>query len=286
MNEVDLVVILIIALSVYHGATRGVLTGAVDLGSLLLALIIGSSSWRIAAALFRFVGFPEFLAGLLGFASLTMGLAVGCVYLGLWLLRNVKPSKWTDRIGGGAFGFIFGFLLAALILMASGALPNAYKPIQQSALGLGVVSLVPAFYTDAESAGLALPKLVMLPLDYRDEVEGTRKGLQYLQINFSKLDGATCMKCRGKMVYDGYQFRRGTLLSPKFHCSQCGRTTDGCQSFEGFHTIYGRCPVDLAKEGIRFDCGVWTNDSFIVPKGPCPIDGKVFSEEDIGMPED
>jgi len=279
MNEVDILIILFIGIGIYHGIARGIITGVVDIVSLFVALAVGAIAWRIPAAILEALGLPFILAGLGGFLILTTGVSIGLTFLGLWLLRSIKLEKLVDQIGGGVLGSLFGLMLAALVLVVSGAIPNAYKPIETSAFGIRVVSLVPHTMDSLEQIGIALPKLVMLPRDYRDELKGVRKGLQFMQINFSDLDGATCMKCRGRMKFLGYKFKKGTLLSPKFQCENCGRTTDGCQSFEGFHTIYGQCPIDLANEGITFDCGVWTNGDFITPKGACPRDGKVMKKQ-------
>jgi hypothetical protein len=127
-----------------------------------------------------------------------------------------------------------------------------------------------------ESLGLPLPKLVNLPADYQEEAAGLRHGLQFMRLNFTRLDGATCLNCRGKVQFLGYRFSRGTLMSPEFRCPKCGRTSDGCQTFEGFHAIYGKCPVTLAEEGVQFDCGVWRNGSWTVPRGVCPVCGNEF----------
>lgn len=276
MNEVDIAIFLIVGLSIYYGVAKGFFTGTLDLLSIPLALAAGSVGWKPLAGLFGAFGFPGPIAGLLGFLVLAIGIALGVIYLGAWLVRNLQPPRWLDRGGGGATGLFSGALLAALLMMISGVLAAPRAAVQQSFLGPQLIRLVPAGYEALERAGVALPKLVMLPTDYRDEVKGTRQGLQFLQINFSRLGGATCMDCRTPVKFLGYKFRKGTLLSPKFQCPKCGRTSDGCQTFEGFHAIYGRCPVDLAREGVRFDCGVWTNGNFIVPRGRCPIDGNIL----------
>jgi hypothetical protein len=283
MNEVDLVVILIVALSTYHGIRHGLLSGAADLAAIGLALGIGASAWRIGAAPMRWLGFPEALAGLLGFIILTVGVAFGGNHLILWLLRNVRPPKWLENSGGGVLGFFLGLLLSAFLLIFSGAMPNAYKAIPKSLLGPRLLAIVPAIHGDMEQIGLPLPKLVMLPTNYREELAGNgmRQGLQFLQINFTRLDGSKCIKCEHRVHFLGYKFPRGTLLSPKFQCPNCGRTSDGCQTFQGFHKIYGKCPVDIARQGVWFDCGVWTNGNFVLPHGKCPIDGKELTPAEL-----
>jgi hypothetical protein len=177
-------------------------------------------------------------------------------------------------------GGVAGVMLSAVLLLISGVITRTAQPIQQSLLGMRIVRLVPALHETMESIGLPLPKLVQLPTDYREEMSGARQGLQFLRLNAVRLDGAMCINCRTPVKFEGYQFSRGTLMSPRFRCPKCGRTSDGCQTFEGFHTIYGICPVTLADEGVQFDCGVWTNGWWTVPHGRCPVCGKEYRGRD------
>ena len=250
-------------------------------------LIVGSLGYRLAAAPLRAIlELGDAVAGALGFILL----AVLTVVLAGWgsalLAQRFQLSKPANRLGGACFGGFFGILLAAVLVLASGILPGAAKPVTASALGPPITALVPRLHENMDAIGIPLPKLVYLPTDYRDEVLGVNRGLQFLQINFSRLDGATCIHCRSPVRFTGYHFSRGTLISPRFECSRCGRTSDGCQIFEGFHAIYGTCPVPLAQEGLRFDCGVWTNGWWTVPHGRCPVCRKEYQpdEEDLAIP--
>ena len=40
--------------------------------------------------------------------------------------------------------------------------------------------------------------------------------------------------------------------------------------------LYGKCPVELAEKGEKFDCGQWPNHLLVKPKGPCPVCGKTL----------
>jgi len=79
------------------------------------------------------------------------------------------------------------------------------------------------------------------------------------------------------MRFLGYKRVRGSRIAPKFRCARCGRTTDGCQSFQGMHAIYNECPVEIARRDIKLNCGVWTNRDWVYPLGPCPVDGRSFT---------
>jgi hypothetical protein len=192
------------------------------------------------------------------------------------LAENLNLHRGANRLGGAALGALMGIMLASLLVMISGVVTRDVTQVQKSLLGMKVIGLVPQFHQSMEAIGLPLPKLVQLPTDYREEVSGMRQGLQFLRINATRLDGALCINCRTPVKFEGYKFARGTLLSPRFRCPKCGRTSDGCQTFEGFHAIYGICPTKLAEEGVLFDCGVWTNGWWTVPHGPCPVCGREY----------
>lgn len=276
MNQVDFFILLVVAACALSGARRGLISSAGDILTLVVGLGVGSLAYPIVDYPLRWFGLPPTVSGPIGFSAV----AVAAVLLVGWgisaLAARHELPKPTNRIGGAAFGVALGVILAAALVLFSSALPNAAEPVGRSTLGRRITVIVPRLHESMESIGLPLPKLVQLPTDYRDELSGMRQGLQFLRVNFTRLDGATCLHCRTGVDFLGYQFSRGTLMSPKFECPECGRTSDGCQTFEGFHVIYDACPVTFAQEGVRFDCGVWTNDWVTVPHGRCPVCGKEF----------
>lgn len=277
MNQVDLFILVVVAASALAGTSRGVINSAGDIISILLGLAVGSVAYPLGAAPLRWgLGLPDPAAGALGFVIL----AGVTVWLAGWgfahLAVRFEPTRFVSRLGGAAFGAVLGVILAGVLVLASALLPGAADSVGKSFLAPRITVVVPRLHENMDSIGLPLPKLVQLPTDYREEIAGMRQGLQFLRINFTRLAGATCIHCRAPVNFLGYQFSRGTLMSPEFRCPNCGRTSDGCQTFEGFHTIYGKCPVDLAKEGVEFDCGVWTNHWWTVPHGPCPVCGKQY----------
>ena len=276
VNQVDALVLVVILACAVSGARRGLVGAGGDVVAIGLGLALASLAYPVVAVPLRWIGLPPPFCDVLGFLLF----AVGIVFLVGWgasvLAENWEPSRRVDRVGGAGFGIAVGLLLSSVLLLVSGVVTRTAEPIQNSLLGPKITSLVPHFHEAMERIGLPLPKLVALPNDYREELSGMRQGLQFLRLNATKLDGATCIHCRTPVKFEGYKFSRGTLMSPKFRCPQCGRTSDGCQTFEGFHTIYGTCPTDLAQEGVQFDCGVWTNGWFTEPHGKCPVCGKEY----------
>ncbi len=279
MNQVDFLIVVVVGACALSGARRGLINSAGDIISLLLGLVVGAVAYPVIAAPIRWIsGASDAVAGALGFIVVAV-LTVAGVGWGFSLLSSrITIEKRTTRITGAGFGAAFGIFFAAILVMGSAALPGSQEPVAKSRLASSITFVVPRLHESLESVGVALPKLVQLPTDYRDELQGINQGRQFLRINFTELNGAMCINCRTPCVFEGYKFSRGTLMSPKFRCPKCGRTSDGCQTFEGFHRIYGACPADLAQEGLQFDCGVWTNGWWVVPHGKCPVCGHEYLE--------
>jgi len=277
MNQVDFFICVVVGACAVSGARRGFLSAAGDIASLLLGLILGSLIYPIAAAPIKaLTGASPAISGALGFVVVSVLIVAGASWGVSLLSSRFHLRKALDRAGGATFGAAFGVFFAAILVLGSALLPGTARPVSESGLAGGITGLVPRLHEDLESVGIPLPKLVQLPTDYREEIEGLNQGRQFIRINFSRLDGATCIHCGSPVVFEGYQFSHGTLMSPRFRCPNCGRTSDGCQTFEGFHEIYGVCPTVLAQDGVQFDCGVWTNGWWTVPHGRCPICGREY----------
>ncbi|MFB3880372.1 MAG: CvpA family protein [Armatimonadota bacterium] len=277
MNQVDFLIAVIVAASALSGARRGLISAAGDIISLLLGLVVGAVAYPLGAAPVRWItGVSDAIAGAIGFIVISVLVVAGASWGFSYLSSRFEVGKRLSRAAGAGFGAAFGIFFAAVVVMGSALLPGSADPVAKSRLASGITFLVPRMHENLESIGIPLPKLVQLPTDYRDELQGINQGRQFLKANFTRLNGAMCINCRTPTVFEGYQFSRGTLMSPKFRCPKCGRTSDGCQTFEGFHAIYGACPTDLAREGLQFDCGVWTNGWWVVPHGPCSVCGKEY----------
>jgi hypothetical protein len=76
----------------------------------------------------------------------------------------------------------------------------------------------------------------------------------------------TCAACGGRVQFLGFGNQPQPRV-PLFRCAACGRRSDGCQTFEGHHLIYGGCLFD---ENVSSRCGYWHGD-WVRPRGVCPI---------------
>lgn len=184
-----------------------------------------------------------------------------------------------ERISGELLG---GFLGMFLFFLLAGAIALLIPPSENAPLAQLGEKAMPRLLILLERLHIDPPKLVYHPSTFEGEwsEQGLWKGkieYRFERLAFSQLDGATCIACRGKVDFLGYLKKDNNPLVPKFRCRVCGRTSDGCQTFEGFHKIYGICSVDEAEKGVELDCGTWTNGIWVVPKGKCPVCGKEYS---------
>jgi hypothetical protein len=78
----------------------------------------------------------------------------------------------------------------------------------------------------------------------------------------------TCVRCGGRVEYRefGHEPRPGV---PLFECVACGRRSDGCQTFEGHHVLYGECALE---DRVPTRCGHWLCE-WARPGGECPVCG-------------
>ena len=277
MNQVDLFIMVVLGANVYYGATRGLWRGVGDLAALFLALGIGSLVYPAPAAILGLLGLSPVMHDLLGFIISAVGIAIGVGYLFAHLAERHKLQRAADYVAGGAAGTVIGAILVSLLLMLSGTITGTTRPIDRSALAEPFLEVVPTLQVSMDRIGLPLPKLVLLPPRYEQELGSMRFGPQFMRLNFARLENATCIKCRGALGFLGYKRVRGSRLSPKFVCGHCRRTSDGCQSFQGMHAIYNECPVLVARRGVKLNCGIWPNPDFVYPLGRCPVDGNLFT---------
>ena len=105
-----------VAVSWYKGFIREVL----GLITVLVAALISAWFYRDVGNLFKDVARTENLALFFGF-SVTFLVVLIAGFVTIWLITKfMKFAKleWADRLLGAAFGFVRGWLIGAVILMA------------------------------------------------------------------------------------------------------------------------------------------------------------------------
>ncbi|MFB3880748.1 MAG: hypothetical protein ACE149_05765 [Armatimonadota bacterium] len=88
--------------------------------------------------------------------------------------------------------------------------------------------------------------------------------------DFLRCGGWTCVTCGGRVEFRGFGHEPKPRV-PLFSCAECGRRSDGCQTFEAHHLLYGGCALD---DDIPMRCGHWLC-AWARPRGACPVCGAV-----------
>ncbi len=267
----DVIVIMIVLGGILGGAGRGFLGTIIDIFGIAAGIFIGSFVYPAPVKLFSKFGITGTAVDLIFFILSSIFFALSIILLLEAARRKVEIKAAVDRIFGGLFGIITGFVAAASLLVILSASPNMAQEIESTKYAPQIRQGLLKFYEYIERHNFTLPKMVSLPTAYIGEFSQEVTKARLLKINFTKFEGFTCLNCGEKVEFEGYfVINRGIV--PKLVCEQCGRTSDGCQTYEGYHKLYNACPVELARKGMRFDCGRWPNRTWITPTGPCPID--------------
>lgn len=269
MSYIDPIIVAVVGLAVYAECSRGLLFALLDILRIAIAVVMGVVGYTLAAGLFGSMG-----AGIGGFLVLSLG----AVLVSALVLKRVGEgpdwnAKLPSRVAAGAVGVLLGLAICFVMLPVAGRIGPVGRAAERSVLGRLLLDRLPAVYYTADALGLRIPQFTESNVQFFEELEG-QSGAFSERINFRRLDGSTCIECGAAVRFVGYR-RTGTVaVSPLFECPECGRRSDGCQTFEGFHAMYGQCPYDVAYEGFEMDCGVWPNDRAVLPTGVCPVCGQ------------
>lgn len=269
----DLIVIMFLLGGILGGAGRGFLGTVIDIFGIAFGIFVGSFVYPAPVKLFAKFGITGTSVELISFVFSSITLALTFILLLESIRRKVEIKPVIDRIFGGLFGSINGFMAAASLLIILTSSFHMGQEIDQTRFAPSVRDGLLRFYEKIERHNINLPKMIILPVAYIDEFGEKVRKARFAKLNFTSFENYTCINCGGKVKFVGYFAKYGAGVVPKFVCGKCGRTSDGCQLYEGYHRLYNGCVVELARKGMRFDCGTWPNRNWVTPTGPCPVDG-------------
>ncbi len=270
MNLLDLIILIVLALTIYTETIRGFWLTCLDIGRVVLALIIGSLGYILGARIFHNLGL-----GLLFFIFF----ALSIVFIIPLLLKSTLPETKSliSKIITGFLGFVIGIFISLGVILILAPIPLLQNEINSSVIAQPILTIIPKIHYVADVLNLRMPSMGSTVLNFEEEGQPViQRYVLKERVNFLHLNNSTCIECGAKVRFVGYKRRNGILVSPFFVCPACGRKSDGCQTFEGFHKIYGRCPIEVVEKSGPIDCGVWNNQRPVYPKGKCPICGRTL----------
>lgn len=125
LNYLDIVALLIIVVSMIAAMIKGILSELLSLGSVLAGIVCAFLFYPHAADFFGFFDAPRLALEFMGFAAIFIFFVVLGGVLSHLMDRLMKALKvkWFDRLMGGAFGLLRGYLIAMVIFLALTAFP-------------------------------------------------------------------------------------------------------------------------------------------------------------------
>ncbi len=143
MNALDAAIVVILLLNVLVGIVRGGIKELFSLGAVAAGLFAGYQYYPLAAT--YLTGVSPLMAKAIGFGAICIVVLLIVAAIGTLLSSSLKttPFKSVDRIAGGLFGGVRGFLMVALLLWGVQTLvPKGEEIVQQSKLGpIGVAGV-------------------------------------------------------------------------------------------------------------------------------------------------
>ena len=119
LNMLDVFFIVVIGLSVLFGVIKGLVRELFALGFLIVGITLAFMfDGQLALLLGRWIKSRD-LAGFVSFVVIlltVLGIGVGVTYL-VKKIFIIGPLKTLDRLLGGAFGFLRGWLLCAILVL-------------------------------------------------------------------------------------------------------------------------------------------------------------------------
>jgi len=132
----DFVILAILVYSTAVAWLKGFVREVFGLITVLVAGLLAAWFYTNAASMFKSVVRTENLALFLGFSVLFLVILIAG-FVTIWLVTKfMKFAKveWADRMLGAAFGFIRGWLIGAVILMALTAFEVQTETVKNSGL--------------------------------------------------------------------------------------------------------------------------------------------------------
>lgn len=274
INWLDIAIAAALVLTLLLGIRAGLIRSIFNIAGVAAGLILAFRFFEyMSTLLLSFTSMSKFIADFVSFVVIFSFAAVAFHLLGSFLtsVKGFKSFKLIDRIGGSAAGLAVGLAIISIILVFLTAFPifaEFQELFDRSYLAPPIVEAAYGVYGQLSE---------QLPMsEYPDKIIGYVSSLSgspdHNEVGFVSLDGATCFVCQEPVEFIGFFNQKGSVY-PKFVCTGCGRTSHGCQTYEGYHEMFDRCPVELGNRGYHIDCEIWPNYDNRRPGGTCTVCG-------------
>ena len=280
INWIDIIIVIIAIISFIQGIRAGFIKSIFTLTGLVAALLAALRFYSpLSTFAAEYIPLPRLFLDPFFFIFVFLIVISVIYYVGALVssITLISLFKLIDKAAGSLSGLIIGLLITGLLLIIFTALPlypGFDEQARQSRLASAVMgTTVSVFENYQDYLPFELPRFISKPETLSLYMNSITTLTEHSNINFVSLDSSTCFVCGNEVQFIGYIDNAQDSFSPKFICSECGRTSDGCQTYEGYHLMYDECPVALGNKGYRLDCGIWPNQNYQRASGPCIVCG-------------
>jgi membrane protein required for colicin V production len=134
LTVLDWIFLVILISSVVSSIIKGFAREAISLGSIVLGLVLASWFYPIPGRFFIAYVKTQDIASLLGFLTIFLGCAIAGALVSWIVHRLIKLTQlqWFDRLLGGAFGVIRGWLIGSVFFLIFTAFPLKLESVQNA----------------------------------------------------------------------------------------------------------------------------------------------------------
>jgi membrane protein required for colicin V production len=135
MNWLDIVILIILAVSTLVGLKTGVVKAVLSVIGVILGVILAGRYYNALAGSLTFITQPS-LAKIAAFAIILIAVMVVATLIS-WVVKwaiSALMLGWVNHLGGAVFGFILGAIFCGAILTMWAKFSGISTPVRDSAL--------------------------------------------------------------------------------------------------------------------------------------------------------
>ena len=145
--------VVIVAFSTLFALTKGLTRELISLAALVGGFILAAYFYRSVGSIFTDYTRTETMANLIGFLVIFLGVILAgsvAAYIANRLVK-ITSLQWFDRLLGGVFGFVRGWAVSSIIVLALITFPVRENILAQS-------QLAPYLLSGARAAVMVVPQ--------------------------------------------------------------------------------------------------------------------------------
>jgi membrane protein required for colicin V production len=122
MSAGDWVIVGVLLISVLQAASQGFFLEVFSLAGVVLGFLLASWEYPVVAGWLTFIN-PSWVAEIVGFFAIFLCVMILSGVIGRivsWAVREAG-LRWADRVLGGAFGLVRGFLVVTVVVLGMAA---------------------------------------------------------------------------------------------------------------------------------------------------------------------